>query len=103
MASWKALTRFEATAAIISFAMIFLIGPFGQVRAGAAQKTVETAVRLGVLLFFFSFAFCSIGLMLHVFVALQLRAGNGGVPMVRFLAEHESAVTFGLSGVLGLG
>lgn len=41
--------------------------------------------------------------MVHVFVALQTRIGNGEVPVVRFLAAHERGVIFGMWGMVLLG
>jgi len=34
---------------------------------------------------------------------LQMRIGNGGLSMIRFLADHETGVTLAFWGFLGLG
>ena len=105
MASLKALPRFETAAAIVSFGLIFAVGLARQIalRAGVDEKTADIATRSGVMLLFTVFGFSSIGLMLHVFIALQTRIGNGGVPIVRYVAQHETGVTFALWGFLSLG
>jgi len=105
MASPRVLPKLEVAAAIVSFALIFVCGVAGRlaVRAGMEQKTAEMLTRGGVLLFFLVFGFSSIGLMLHVFVLLQLRVGNAAAPMIRFLADHETGATLVLWGFLGLG
>jgi hypothetical protein len=101
----KVLPKIELAAAIASFALIFLCGLAGQlaVRAGFDQQLMDVAVRCVILLLFFIFGFSCIGLMVHVFIALQRGAGNGAVPIIRLLAEHETGVTFVFWGFLGLG
>jgi len=101
----KLLPKLEAIAAILSFAMIFVCGLLGQaaVAAGMNPDTAGKLVRLAVLLFFLIFGFACIGLMIHVFIVLQTRIGNAAAPMVRFLADHETGVTFAFWGFLGLG
>jgi hypothetical protein len=101
----KLLPTLEAIAAIVSFLLIFAVALGRQLAlsAGANQKTVDALALAGILLFFTIFAFACIGLMLHVFVVLQARIGNSALPMVRFLTDHETGVTFGIWGFLGLG
>jgi hypothetical protein len=41
--------------------------------------------------------------MLHVFIRLQIRIGNGALPMVRFLADHETGLTLASWSFLSLG
>jgi hypothetical protein len=101
----KSLTRLEITAAIASFALIFVSGLARQValRAGFEQKTADLATQCAVIALFFVFALACIGLALHVFVLLQLRAGNGAAPIIRLLSDHETGLTFALWGLLGSG
>jgi hypothetical protein len=101
----KLLPKLEAIAAIFSFVMIFVCGLLGQAAAASGMNpdTAGKLTRLGVLLFFFIFGFSCIGLMIHVFVVLQTRIGNAAAPMVRFLADHETGVTFAFWGFLGFG
>src|SRR5437773_7710019 len=89
----KALAKFEAVAAIVPFALIFVCGLVGQV----------ALVKCAILLCFFILGLSSIGLMLHAFISLQIRIGNGALPMVRFLADHETGVTLASWGFLSLG
>jgi hypothetical protein len=92
MASPKLLPKFEVAAAIVSFALIFVCGLAGQVaiRPGAGQRTVEAVVKCAILLLFFVFGLSCIGLMIHAFVVLQIHIGNGALPLVRLLADHET-------------
>jgi len=101
----KGLVKAEVLVAAISFALIFLSGVVGHfiALAGADEKTVDMGVKAAILLFFCLFGFSLIGLMLHVFIVMQAGAGNGNVPMIRFLADHEAALTFGAWGFLALG
>jgi hypothetical protein len=101
----KALTKFEIAAAILSFAMIFGLGILRVIvlHFGWPEKAVDLAMRTGVVLLFVVFGFCCIGLMLHVFIALQTRIGNQVIPMVSYLAAHETGATLAVWGFLGLG
>ena len=101
----KSLPRLEAIAALVAFSLIFVSGIAGQIalRLGVSDSVVKVAVPAAILLLFCVFGFALIGLMLHVFIALQMRAGNAATPMIRFLAEHERGVTFAFWGFLGLG
>ena len=105
MGSRKILPRIEAIAAIASFALIFLCGLARQlaIQAGVDAKTADIATRCAVLLLFCIFGFSCIGLMVHVFVLLQVRIGNAAAPMIRFLADHETGVTLVFWAFLGLG
>jgi len=99
------LAKLETIAAASSFVLIFVMGLLRQVllRSGMDQRTADTFTQLGVLALFFVFAFSCIGLMIHVFVVLQVKAGNSAAPMVRFMATHETGVTIGFWCFLGLG
>jgi hypothetical protein len=90
----KLLTKVEASAAILSFAMIFVSALVGR---------GSTFAKLAILFFFFIFGFACIGLMIHVFIVLQSRIGNAATPMVRLLSDHETGITFAFWGFLGLG
>jgi hypothetical protein len=94
----KSLTRVEIAVACISFAGIFVVGI-----AGKLLPAMQSAVPVLILLLFFLFGFACIGLMIHAFIALQAGIGNAGLPMVRFLREHERGVTYGAWGFLGVG
>src|SRR3954464_3314462 len=99
------LVKLEAIMAGVSFALIFVTGAVGQVaiHTGMDPKSADFIVHAVILLLFCVFGFSCIGLMLHVFVKMQMGIGNGAVPMVRFLAGHERGVTFAVWGFLGLG
>src|SRR5215475_11966820 len=102
----RPLAKFEIAVAVGGFVMIFLVGLL--VRAAALilnipEKTVDALTKTGIILCFCVFGFACIGLMLHVFVALQTRVGNGGQPMVRLLSDHMTGITLGLWAFLGLG
>jgi len=102
----RPLAKFEIAVAIGSFLLIFLVGLL--VRAVAMvidipEKTVDVLTKTGIILCFCVFGFACIGLMLHVFVGLQARVGNAGLPMVHFISEHMTAVTLGVWAFLGLG
>jgi len=56
-----------------------------------------------MLLLFCVFGFMCTGIMLHVFIRLQKGIGNGAVPMILFLATHETGVTFATWGFLSVG
>jgi hypothetical protein len=101
----KRLIKFEIVVAISAFCMIFLCGVAGEVavRSGMSRETADIAVHSAMLLLFCLFGFACMGLMLHVFVVLQTAMGNGGVPVIRFLAQHETGVTFAAWGFLGIG
>lgn len=101
----KGLVKAEVLVAAISFALIFLSGVVGHLiaLAGADQRTVDMGVKAAILLLFCLFGFSLIGLMLHVFIAMQVGAGNANAPMIRFLADHEAALTFSAWGFLALG
>jgi hypothetical protein len=99
------LARLETITAASSFALIFVMGLLRQVllHLGMEQKAVDTFTQIGVLALFFIFGFSCIGLLIHVFVVLQTKAGNSAAPMVRFMATHETGVTIGFWCFLGLG
>jgi len=101
----KLLPKLEAIAAVLSFVMIFVSGLLGRVAisAGMSQNTAGMLTRLAILFLFFIFGFACIGLMIHVFIVLQTRIGNATAPMVRFLADHETGITFVFWGFLGFG
>jgi hypothetical protein len=101
----KWLLKFEVAMAAGSFALIFVAGAAGHLAAlaGADAKTAECGAQAAMLVFFCCFGFACIGLMIHVFIAMQMGIGNGEVPMVRFLRDHEAGVTFAAWGFLGLG
>ncbi|HYL74013.1 MAG TPA: hypothetical protein VEU96_07385 [Bryobacteraceae bacterium] len=105
MPASKTLPKLEAIAAVGSFALIFVAGLVGRmaIRAGMDEKTAGVLTRCGILLLFFIFGFSCIGLMIHVFIVLQTRIGNAAVPMVRFMADHETGVTVAAWSFLGLG
>lgn len=105
MESMRGLVKAEVLVAAISFVLIFLSGVTGHfiALAGVEQKTVDMGVKAAILLFFFLFGFSLIGLMLHVFIVMQAGAGNGNVPMIRFLTDHEAGITFAAWGFLALG
>jgi hypothetical protein len=101
----KALTLFEISAAFASFVLIFISGLARQValHAGFDQKTVDIWTRCAVILLFFVFALCCIGLALHVFLSVQARTNNAAAAGIRSLADHETGITFAVWGFLGLG
>ena len=101
----KPLVKFELIAGALAFALIFAAGAVGKLAqmAGVDPKAAERAVYASIFLFFCVFGFCAIGLMVHVFTALQTGIGNGNAPMVRFLARHETGVVLGVWGFLGIG
>jgi hypothetical protein len=101
----KSLVKFELIAGSLAFALIFAAGAAGRLAqmAGVDPKTADRAVYGSIFLFFCVFGFCAIGLMVHVFVALQAGIGNGNTPMVRFLAQHETGLVLGAWGFLGMG
>lgn len=101
----KLLPKLEIIAAAVSFALIFATGMARQIaiRAGIDQETADTLTRLAVLLLFLVLGFSLIGLMVHAFIVLQFRIGNGAIPAIRLLADHETGVTFAFWGFLGLG
>jgi hypothetical protein len=101
----KTLVKVEVVLAAVSFGLIFLAGAARQValRSGVQPQIADLIGYGGMLLFFCIFGFACIGLMLHVFIALQIGAGNGQAPMIRFLALHETGVTFAAWGFLGVG
>jgi len=105
MSGSNALTKIEAFLAATSFVSIFVVVFLGQVavRFGLQQETATTLVKLTILFLFFVFGFSCIGLMIHVFIVLQTRIGNAATPMVRFMAQHETAVTVFFWCFLGLG
>ncbi|HLJ44434.1 MAG TPA: hypothetical protein VKU01_00415 [Bryobacteraceae bacterium] len=97
--------KFEIVLATISFVSIFLAGVAGHlvVLAGGDPKTVDVIVKAAILALFCFFGFSCIGLMLHVFTVLQTGIGNANAPLIRFLTQHETGVTFAVWGFLGLG
>src|SRR5881227_2047568 len=99
------LTRIEVITAGVSFALIFAMGILRKIAltAGVEPKVADAITYSGILLFFCIFGFALIGLMLHAFIAMQVRIGNGSLSMIRFLAQHETGVTFGAWGFLTLG
>src|SRR5882757_6247896 len=101
----KPLAKFEIAVAAISFALIFGAGVAKEiaVRSGLEPGTADLVAKAAMLLFFCLLGFSCIGLMLHVFIALQTKIGNGAAPMIRFLASHETGLTFFVWGFLGLG
>ncbi|HEY3742471.1 MAG TPA: hypothetical protein VGL53_21630, partial [Bryobacteraceae bacterium] len=101
----RALAKIELIAAIVAFGLIFVCGYIGQLAVGRgyAKAAVDTAVHGAILALFVIFGFCLIGLLLHVFIVLQVRMGNGAEPMVRFLYAHETALTLAVWGFLRLG
>jgi hypothetical protein len=105
MNSTKLLPTIEAIVAAVSFASIFLAGLMGRVavRFGMDETTAGVWTRCIILLLFVVFGFACIGLLVHLFVVLQIRIGNREASMVRFLAQHETGVTLAFWGFLGLG
>jgi hypothetical protein len=101
----KALPKLEIAAAVASFALIFVSGVFRLllIRAGVDEKAAKSAMAAWAIFFFLIFGFSCIGLMIHVFIVLQVRIGNGAAPMIRFLSDHETGVTFAFWGFLGMG
>lgn len=99
------LTRGEVIAAGVSFAGIFVAAIVAHllVVAGLPEATVQVVLKVVVILLFCVFSFALIGLMIHVFVALQGGIGNANVSMVRFMRENERRVTFGMWIFLGIG
>lgn len=96
----KVLPKLEMAAAIGSLATILLCGLLRQaaLRTGVDQETADLTTRSAFLLLFYVFAFSCIGLMLHVFVVLQIRIGNGQLPMVR-LRNRSDIRNLGLLGL----
>ncbi len=101
----KPLVKFETVVAAISFALIFAAGVARKMVAGSGLEpgTADLPAKGAMVLFSCLFGFWCIGLMLHVFLALQARIGNGAAPMIRFLAAHETGLTFFAWGFLGWG
>jgi hypothetical protein len=101
----KPLVKFEIVLATASLAFIFVAGAGGKVAVLASMQaaTADLLARVAILLLFCIFGFSYIGLMLHVFIVLQVRIGNGEVPMIRFLSGHETGLTFAFWGFLGVG
>lgn len=101
----KPLVKFEIAVAAISFGLIFAAGVSKEVavRSGVEPSTADLVAKAAMLFFFCLFGFSGIGLMLHVFIALQTKIGNGAAPMIRFLASHETGLTLFAWGSLGLG
>src|SRR5438128_1214424 len=86
--------------------MIFVIGFLVRIAApaiGLTPKAIDLWTRAAILGCFLVFGFACIGLMLHVFIALQKGIANGGLPMVRFLSDHVTGVTLAVWAFLGLG
>ena len=52
---------------------------------------------------FLAMGFAAVPLMLRLFVYGQRRIGNGAVPMVRFLADHQTGVVLAVWAVFALG
>ncbi|MDQ6632740.1 MAG: hypothetical protein M3Y82_13460 [Verrucomicrobiota bacterium] len=93
--------------AIGSFTALILLSLIGKAldvqnpvhnREAAAMIVKVTAI--GLLLVF---AFSLLPLMLHLFVVLQGKIGNGELAPIRFLREHERGVTFAFWGVFTAG
>ena len=105
MAASNALPTLEAVAAVVSFGGIFLSGVAGRIalHAGVPLPIVKNVVVAGILGAFTLFGCACIGLMIHFFIVLQIRIGNGAQPMVRMMAEHETAVTLAFWAFLALG
>lgn len=105
MNSTRVLPTLEAIVAAASFASIFLAGLMGRAAVHFGMDEVRAGVltRCLILLLFVVFGFACIGLLLHVFVVLQISIGNREAGMVRFLAQHETGVTLAVWGFLGLG
>ena len=103
--SMKPLLKFEIFVAIASFVLIFFSGAGGEiaVRLGVPRETADVVVHSAILLLFCPFGFACVGLVLHVFVILQVGIGNGGAPFISFLSKHETGVTFAAWGFLGIG
>ena len=102
----KSLVKFEVVTAVSSFALIFVAGVAGHLaaQAGMDAKIAERGAQAAMLVLFCFFGFACIGLMIHVFTVMQVTGiGNGQVPMIRFLRDHEAPVTFAAWGFLGLG
>jgi len=101
----KPLVKLELIAGALGFALIFVAGAAGKLAqmAGVDVKTAERGVYASIFFFFCVFGFCAIGLMVHVFTALQTGIGNGNTPMVRFLVQHETGVVLATWGFLGVG
>lgn len=101
----KPLIKLEIAVAILSFGLVFVAATVGHlfVIRGSDPKTVDPIVHAAMLGFFCFFGFSCMGLMLHAFTVLQTGIGNGNAPMVRFIAVHETGITFAVWGFLGLG
>ena len=105
MAASIDLPKIEAIAAGLSFVMIVAMGVVRKIAlvAGVEPKVADAITYTGILLLFCVFGFSLIGLMLHAFIILQIRIGNGSLSLIRFLAQHETGLTFGAWGFLTLG
>jgi|SRR5690348_1899371 hypothetical protein len=101
----RMLPKLEAVAAVVSFLLIFCVGFIfhALIPAGLSEEKAGMLTRLSVLLLFFVFGFACIGLMIHVFILMQVKIGNAAAPMIRFLAQHETGVTVAFWCFLGLG
>src|SRR5689334_10851800 len=93
----RMLPKIEAVAAVVSFLLIFCVGFIfhALIPAGLSEEKAGMLTRLSVLLLFFIFGFAGIGLMIHVFIRMQMKIGNAALPMIRFLAQHETGITIG--------
>ena len=65
--------------------------------------SAATLAKLVAFGLFLAIGFAAIPLMLRVFLWAQRRIGNEAVPMVRFLAEHQTGVVLAVWIVFGLG
>jgi uncharacterized membrane protein len=89
-----------------SFGLVLIGSIVGKLLESSGVLTKEnmgprwTAV---VVAFFFGLfcvmAFSLVPLMLRAFIAMQIRIGNGGLFLVRWISGHERAVVYGFWGL----
>lgn len=96
------LEAIAAGACVLLLLIAFALAPIA-VKAGIAEKTVGVTMKCAALLLFCVFGFSCVGLLIHLFVVLQIGIGNGAHSMIRFLHRHETGVTLGTWAFLGIG
>jgi hypothetical protein len=80
-----------------------IIGSLIGARGYAADPRLEKTVLLIYGVLFLALAFAAVPILLRVFTTLQARIGNGDLPPVRWIREHEFVISCGVWGIFLLG
>jgi hypothetical protein len=92
--------------AAVAFGLMIIgsiIGGLIGTRGHAADPRLEKTVLMIYGFLFLALGFAAVPILLRVFTTLQARIGNGDLPPVRWIRDHEFGISCGVWGIFLLG